>query len=97
VASEKTAETGGIESRARAQNAPGGNAAIGSVSSGQVRHHVNRIGGNDKNGIRRALKHCRHHLSKDLSVSLEKLQTSFSWFLPDPGARKTTRHPVSSS
>jgi hypothetical protein len=86
VAPEETAETGRIQSRTRAKHAPSRHATEGGKSRGQVRHHVNRVGGNDEYSVRRVCQHCRHRFTEDKRIALEELQSSLSGSLPDPGA-----------
>ena len=86
MASEQTAEAGRIQGCTRAQHAPGRHATESRKPRGQVRHHVNRVGGDDEHRVGCVRQHCRHHFAEDVRVALEKLQSSLSGLLPDAGA-----------
>ena len=53
-----------------------------------MRHHVNRVGGDDEYSVWCVCQHCRHHFAEDKRIALEELQSSLSGFLPDAGAEQ---------
>ena len=82
MGAEQRAKAGGIEDRAGADHPLGRQTRDAGRHLG---HHVDRVGRDHQNGIRRRRKNLRDHGPKHGGVAVEQLEARFAGPLADPG------------
>jgi hypothetical protein len=81
MSSEKTTEASGVESGTRTKHTSNRRATLGSVTRGEVRHHVHWIGCDNENSLRRRRQYSRHDLAEYFCIALKKLESGLSRLL----------------
>jgi hypothetical protein len=86
LTAQQTAEPGGVQGGAGAEDPSRGHPTSRRESRGQMRHHVHRVGGDDQHRFRGPGGHGGHDLTKDPCVPPEQLQPRLTGFLSDARA-----------
>ena len=84
VPPDQAAQARRIQRGARADHAAGRDSQLPGITRGDMRHHIDRIGCDQQNGIRRILKNIGDHLLEHLRIPPQQLKPRLARLLSHP-------------